>query len=95
MDAAADSPKMEVWSAKRARHEDLDTAQLAGSSHPAEAVVPANKQPPMYTKALRSVLKGVRRYVWLMPAHTLQFTYYLVCMQFLLSRRVSIEDGAS
>lgn len=60
MDEAEDSPKIEARSAKRARREDLNISQLDGGSHPPEGVVSANRQPPMPTKALRSVLKGAR-----------------------------------
>lgn len=54
----ADSLSMDVRSVKRARLEDLEASQINGGSLSAQAAMPANKQPAVHTKALRSVLKG-------------------------------------
>ena len=54
----ADDLGLDVRSVKRARFEELDSSQINGGSRSTQAAVPANKQPAVHTKALRSVLKG-------------------------------------
>ena len=91
---AEDSPKVEIRSTKRARLERLDTPQLDGCSRPAEAAVPVSRQPAMHTEALRSVLKGAHRPVFvscglcILVSHTSP-TFFCLCLQCLLSRPVS------
>ena len=90
MNDAEDSPNMEIRIAKRARHENLNTSQLNEDSHLA---VPAIKQPPMHTKALRSVLKGVHSlafsiYDLCTPVSCTSPTIFAVCLQYLLLRQV-------
>ncbi|KAL3146345.1 hypothetical protein ABBQ32_003036 [Trebouxia sp. C0010 RCD-2024] len=57
MDDAGDGSSIEVRSAKRARLEDLKSSPQTGGFDTAEAAFPASRQPPIHTKALRSVLK--------------------------------------
>lgn len=93
MDDAEDSPS--ARSAKRARLQDLDTSQLDGGSHSAEATVPASRQPAMHTKALRSVLKGahssafVQLFVACYTVALKPIDLSLLYLQCLLSRQVS------
>ena len=64
MDEVENSPVLEARAVKRPRSEDAETQQLNGSSHHSQTALPAGKQPPMHTKALRSVLKGTLFYRW-------------------------------
>ena len=74
MDEVENSPVLEARAVKRPRSENAETQQLNGSSHHSQTAVPAGKQPPLHTKALRSVLKGTLLYQWicvLITVHTL------------------------
>lgn len=79
MDDAEDCPSMEGQPAKRVRLQDLHTPLLNSGSHTMEAVVPASRQPAMQTKALRSVLKGVRSSALLALIHYRLLTFCPIC----------------